>query len=80
MKHINHTKHNIFNLAILIKESALSLNDIENTYFPKLNELGMATDEVVSFSLEYQGKKQSVKNQKAYLDKLLPEIDKLGIM
>jgi DNA polymerase-1 len=79
MKHINHTKHNIFNLAILIKESALSLNDIENTYFPKLNELGMVTDEVVSFSLEYQGKKQSVKNQKAYLDKLLPEIDKLGI-
>lgn len=80
MKHINHSRNNLFNLAILIKESALKRSEIENTYFPYLNGLGMATDEVVSFSLDYKAKKQSVKNQKEYLDTLLPEIDKLGIV
>lgn len=79
MRHINHSKENIFNLAILIKDSALRKSEIENTYFPYLNGLGMSTDQVVSFSLEYKAKKQSVKNQKTYLDTLLPEIDKLGI-
>lgn len=79
MKHINHSKYNVFNLAILIKESALKESEITRVYLDKLNELGFSTDEAVSFSLEYQGKKQSVSNQKAYLATLLPEIVKLGI-
>jgi DNA polymerase-1 len=79
LKHINHSKYNVFNLAILIKESALKESEITRVYLDKLNELGFSTDEAVSFSLEYQGKKQSVSNQKAYLATLLPEIVKLGI-
>ncbi len=79
MKHINHSKYNVFNLAILIKEAALKESEITRVYLDKLNELGFSTDETVSFSLEYQGKKQSVSNQKAYLATLLPEIVKLGI-
>tara|TARA_R110002012_G_scaffold318308_1_gene536387 strand:+ start:27300 stop:28148 length:849 start_codon:yes stop_codon:yes gene_type:complete len=79
MKHINHSNENIFNLAILIKEQALNENAIQNTYINPLHSLGFNTNQIVSFSLEYQSKKQSVTNQKIYLDKLLPEIDKLGI-
>lgn len=79
MKHINHSKDNVFNLAILIKDTGLRQAEIERTYFPYLNNKGFSTDNTVSFSLEYLAKKQTVTNQKAYLDQLLPEIDKLGI-
>jgi DNA polymerase-1 len=79
MHHINHSTTGTFDTAILIKESRLDKEAIERYYINPLAQKGMDVSSIVSFSLDYQGKKQSVKNQKEYLDILMPEIDKLGI-
>lgn len=70
----------MFDLAILVKDSALQQQQIQKEYIDPLSALGTTVEGIVAFSLEYKSVKQTATDQKAYLDKLLPEIDKLGIV
>lgn len=79
MKHINHSKNNIFDTAILIKESALNKSEVESNYINPLNQMGINTDGIVSFSLLYDSKKPSASTRKSYSAQVLTEIDKLHI-
>ncbi len=79
MKHINHSKNNIFDTAILIKESALNKSEVETNYINPLDQMGINTDGIVSFSLMYDSKKPSASTRKSYSAQVLTEIDKLHI-
>lgn len=68
-----------FNLAILIKHAALQATPMIKEYIEPMKAAGIDTSGVIGFSLDYDKKKPSATCRKAYLDKLLPELDRLGI-
>lgn len=66
--------------AILIKDSSFNQREIQNHYIASLVIDGMAMDEIIAFTLEYDTvKKCKAGTAKSYLATLLPELDKLGI-
>lgn len=72
MQHYIH--HDEYDTAILIKQSSLQKAHIEDTY---IKPSGL---KAISMSLDYGGKKKpSAKTIHAYLEQLLPALDKLGI-
>lgn len=72
MQHYIH--HDEYDTAILIKQSSLQKARIEDTY---IKPSGL---KAISMSLDYGGKKKpSAKTIHAYLEQLLPALDKLGI-
>ncbi len=74
MRHLTHGSDN-YKVAILIKDSSLRRQPIEDTYLPLIT-----TNEVITFTLDYDGKKKpSATLRKDYLNQLLPKLGHLGI-
>ena len=80
MRHILFTDERpYYEIAILIKGSSFNKTELYNHYLTPLIAKGISADKVIAFDLEYDGKNASAKTAKAYLDKLLPCLQKLGI-
>lgn len=74
MYHLDHSS-GIYDVAILLKESALKETPIKDHYLSRIN-----TGNVISFSLDFGGKKKpSAVTRRTYLDQLLPKLSQLGI-
>lgn len=80
MRHIVFEDSDSYQVAILIKHSSFNHQDILNNYVKPLNELGIPSNDVIAFNLEYneQGK-APVKLIKDYLTNLLPELNAIGV-
>ena len=61
-----------YSVAMLIKGSAFNKYDLGRNYVKPLSEQGIDTNEVIAFTLAYEGNKAPVKLIKEYLDELLP--------
>ncbi|AWH15447.1 DNA polymerase [Pseudomonas phage 98PfluR60PP] len=69
---------NKYKVAILLKEHAFDQSRIRSTYVDKFVEGGIALDDVIAFTLQYDDpKKVSAKTVKAYVPKLLPVLKNL---
>lgn len=82
MKHILHKQNpkNEYKIAILIKEAALSLDEIEQFYVNPLVTEGIPKDSVITFGLEYnEHNKAPAKFCKEYLVKLIKALKQLKV-
>ena len=82
MRHLTHSENpsESFTTAVLIKESALRRVDIEKSYVHPLEALGLDSDRIITFTLDYQENgKAPAGYVKAYLDKLLPQLKEIGV-
>jgi DNA polymerase-1 len=78
-------RHHIFEtsdtypIALLMKPVAFSKGELLNNYVVPLNQLGVQTQDIIAFTLEYgnQGK-ATAKLIKEYLAELLPALDSIG--
>lgn len=78
MKHLLHHKSTEnFHIALLVKESALSLTEIEKHYVHPLEALGLDVLSIITFSLKYD--KPTASQAKEYLSSLLPALQSLNI-
>lgn len=69
---------NKYKVAILLKEFAFDQSRIRSTYVDKLVEGGIALDDVIAFTLQYDDpKKVAAKTVKAYVPKLLSVLKNL---
>lgn len=70
---------NRYPVAVLIKGGAFNQFELQRNYVTPLNALGLATQDVIAFSLSYNAaNKAPVKHIKEYLENLLPALDSLG--
>lgn len=81
-------RHHTFNesptgkypIAILIKNTSFFHQSLVNSYVTPLNDQGVASDQVIAFTVEYNDVgKAPASHIKDYLDKLLPALDSLGV-
>lgn len=82
MKHIIHKENpnNKYKITVLVEESSLDKKEIENIYIQPLVKLGIAEEDIISFSLTYNDKGNApIGFCKEYLNTLLPALDSLGI-
>jgi len=82
MKHILHKQNqdNEYKIAILIKEAALSLDDIEKFYVNPLIAKGISKDSIITFGLEYnEHNKAPAKFCKEYLITLSKALEQLKV-
>lgn len=80
MKHLLLTQStDNLKVAILIKDSYFSGNNLKEYYFDTLIKQGLIEDQIIAFSLDYPTKKLSVSQAREYVLKLLPALTKLGI-
>lgn len=80
MNHIVFEKNTAYKVAILIKDAALRKQELEENYVTKLVANGFKRDEIVAFSLDYDGsKKPKAKTIKEYLTKLLVVLQDLEV-
>jgi DNA polymerase-1 len=80
MHHIDFGSSNAtYPIALLFKPSALNKDDLIKYYIEPLIKLGITGEDVVAFSLDVQGKKVTAAVAKAYLDKLMPAMEKIGV-
>ena len=78
MKHIPHSNStDKLKIALLLKESSLSLPEIRKHYLVPLEELGLDISTTISFSLKHD--KPTASQAKAYLSNLLPALQSLNI-
>ena len=78
MKHILHSKSTEnLHIALLVKESSLSLPEIKKHYLAPLEELELDVSTTISFSLKYD--KPTASQAKEYLKSLLPALHSLNI-
>jgi DNA polymerase-1 len=79
MKHIIFENADNYPVAILLKDAVFNKKEIEHNYLAKLNELGVSSDNCISFNLKYDANgKASAKFIKDYLEKLLPALKSIG--
>lgn len=79
MRHITfNNKAGKCNIAIVIKETALTKNELEKHYVDPLIALGVDPNEIVAFSLDYKNNKAPAKLVKDYVQVLLRSLDSLG--
>lgn len=74
MHHITFSESTSFTTALLVPLHQLNQTKLREHYVNKLDE-----ESTIAFSLTTDGKKPSVKHQKAYLASLLKAVDSLGI-
>ena len=68
-----------YSVALLFKPTAFSKADHIRYYAEPLHNMGVKRDDVVAFSLDVQGKKVTAPVAKAYLEKLLPAMNRLYV-
>lgn len=69
-----------FHTALLMKRTAFLKDDLRNNYVNPLASMGVATDGVVAFTLEYNdSNKAPASFIKEYLDKLLNALDSIDV-
>lgn len=80
MRHLIFEEAASYPVALLIKGSSFNKSALVTNYTFPLTERGIAPNQVIGFTLEYnEAGKAPVSFIKAYLDKLLPALDSLGI-
>jgi DNA polymerase-1 len=82
MKHIIHKENpnNKYKIAVLVEESRLDKKEIEDAYVHPLVKLGIAEEDIISFSLNYNDKGNApIGFCKEYLSTLLPALDSLDV-
>ena len=80
MRHMIFHEADHYPVALLIKGPAFARSDLQTNYIDALNRLGVPSDQVIGFTLEYNDAgKAPVKIIKNYLDHLLPGLDKLKV-
>ena len=79
MRHIIFEEAPNYSIALLIKSSAFKQQELQTNYINPLNKQGVASKDVIAFTLKYSGKNISVKEIKEYLANLLPALDSLGV-
>ena len=80
MRHILFsTQQPSYDIAILIKETNFSKDDLEKHYVSVLNAQGISSDRIIAFDLEYPTKKLKVADAKEYLNRLVPALVQLGV-
>lgn len=79
MRHILFAPGDSYPAALLIKSAAFNQHALETHYLHALQRKGIQADQLIAFTLEYtENNKAPVKLIKDYLDRLLPELDRLG--
>lgn len=80
MRHLIFEEAASYPVALLIKGSSFNKSALVTNYTFPLTERGIAPNQVIGFTLEYnEAGKAPVAFIKAYLDKLLPALDSLGV-
>jgi DNA polymerase-1 len=80
MRHIVFEDSPEYSIALLSKATSFNKRDLTENYIRGWNSMGIATKEVIAFTLEYNDVgKAPVKFIKEYLDKLLPTLDFLKV-
>ena len=80
MHHLIFDQSDEYSIAILTKKESLRKQEMEMYYVDPLNQKGIGRDDIIGFSLEYNPKgKAPMKIITAYLDKLLPALNGLGV-
>jgi len=83
MKHIlfHENAHNLYDVAVLVKESSFNSNNIDKHYIKPLIDKGLAPDSILALSLKYNEKnKAPVKLIKEHLQTILKACGKLNTM
>ena len=79
MRHHIFEESSAYPVALLAKGSAFNKQELVSNYVMPLNQRGVASSQIIAFTLEFDGKaKPSAKTAKEYLNKLLPALDSLG--
>lgn len=80
MRHLLFKEQDSYKVAILIKEQSFRKDNIVKHYIKPLEALGINRDDIICFTLTYDSpKKCTVKTQKAYLEKLLPILERFDV-
>lgn len=79
MHHIIFDQADEYKTAILVKNNALTKSELIKYYVEPLNKLGVPSKELIAFDVKYDGAKAPVKTIVAYLDKLLPALESIGV-
>lgn len=80
MRHLIFEEAASYPVALLIKGSSFNKSALVTNYTFPLTERGIAANQVIGFTLEYnEAGKAPVSFIKAYLDKLLPALGSLGV-
>lgn len=82
MRHIifQPSPDNRYPIAVLIKGAAFNQHALKINYIDPLNARGIASDQVIAFTLEYNpDNKAPAKLIKGYLESLLPAVNSLGV-
>lgn len=78
MRHHLFEEADTYPIALLMKGTAFNKQELQSNYVAPLNQLGLASKEIIAFTLDFDGKaKPSAKVAKEYLSKLLPALDSL---
>lgn len=74
------TEQEQYSIALLIKNTAFKTSELAATYVNVLSKRDIPVEEIIAFTLDYdeQGKASAAFMQ-AYLDKLLPALEQLGV-
>lgn len=80
MRHIIFEEAESYKVALLVKNTAFNKQELLNNYVYLLDAAGVANNEVIAFTAEYDDKgKASATFIKEYLSKLLPVLDSLQV-
>jgi DNA polymerase-1 len=79
MRHIIFEDASSFTVALLMKSSAFNKMELISNYVKPLKTMGVATNDIIAFTLEYDAKKVSVAYAKMYLEDLMPELKASGV-
>lgn len=80
MRHIQFQDSERHPLALLVKSTAFKHQEIMSNYVLPLEAHGVSQKDMIAFTLDYdENGKASVSFMKAYLAKLLPALDSLGV-
>lgn len=76
MYHVIFEENTQYDVAILVKESALRREQLIKHYVSKMT---LKEEDVIAFSLEYDGKRAPVSLIRKYLESLMKSLDALGV-
>jgi len=80
MRHHIFEEADQYSIAVLSKGSAFDKQQMVDAYVKPLNNMGVASNELIGFTVDYNDKGKAPNGFiKEYLDKLLPALDSLGV-